>query len=105
MKIGKMFILPSSFTGSPRVLHQNFVDAMVFWFKKIWKFLTMTCNPKWNEIISNSNIVVKVFKQKVKELKEGICKKHIFEKFIAYTSVIEFQKRGLPHVHINLFKY
>ena len=28
-KIGKMIILPSSFIGSPRALHQNFIDAMV----------------------------------------------------------------------------
>ena len=33
-------------------------------------------------------------------MKEEICKKHIFGKCIPYTSVIEFQKRGLPHVCI-----
>ena len=74
----------------------------------------MTCNPKWNEIISNIGpneeainrpyTVVKVFNQKVKELKEENCKNHIFGKCIAYyTYVIEFQKRGLPHVHMLIF--
>lgn len=28
VQIGKMFILPSSFTGSPRALQQNYTDAM-----------------------------------------------------------------------------
>ena len=31
----KMFILLSSFTGSPRTMHQNFVDAMVL--VQTWK--------------------------------------------------------------------
>ena len=80
-KIGKMIILPSSFTESPRVLHKNFIDAMVLVqkFGKRDLFITMTCNALWEEIVNNIgvnekaidrlDIVVKVFNQKVKELK------------------------------------
>ena len=55
------------------------------------------------EVINRPDIVVKVFNQKVKELKEEICKKHIFGKCIAFTYVIEFQKRGLSHIHMLIF--
>ncbi len=47
VKAGKMFILPSSFQGSPRVMQQNYQDAMAL-VRKCGKpdlFLTMTCNP------------------------------------------------------------
>ena len=36
-------------------------------------------------------------------MEEEICKKHIFGKCIAFTYVIKFQKRGLPHVHMLIF--
>jgi hypothetical protein len=114
-KIGKMVILPSTFIGSPRSLHQNFIDAMVLvqTYGKPDLFITMTCNPKWREIsenigkneevINRPDIVARVFHQKLKELKEEILKKRIFGKCLAYTYVIEFQKRGLPHVHMLIF--
>ena len=73
----------------------------------------MTCNPKWQEISQNlgdfetaidrPDIVAKVFNQKVKILLEDVNKKGIFGKCITYTYVIEFQKRGLPHMHMLLF--
>ena len=53
--------------------------------------------------IDRPNIVAKVFNQKVKILLEDVNKKSIFGKYIAYTYVIEFQKRGLPHMHMLLF--
>ena len=73
----------------------------------------MTCNALWDEIVNNigvnekaidrPDIVVKVFNQKVKELKNEIANKCIFGKCIAFTYVIEFQKRGLPHIHMLIF--
>lgn len=114
-KIGKMIILPSTFVGSPRALHQNFIDAMslVQTYGKPDLFITMTCNPKWKEITENigkneeiinrPDIVVRVFYQKFKQLKEEILKKNILGECIAHTYVIEFQKRGLPHVHMLIF--
>ena len=37
---------------------------------------------------------------KKEELIDNIYKKHIFGHVVAYVYVIEFQKRGLPHVHL-----
>ena len=70
----------------------------------------MTANGQWKVIKKQlhrgetyhdrPDIVTRVFCQKYKELIDDIEKKHIFgvAKSIVYT--IEFQKRGIPHVHI-----
>jgi hypothetical protein len=88
-------------------------------FKKPDIFLTMTANPNWNEITSNflqkngpnglkqtatdkPNIVVYVLEEKkkalLKEIKEGL-----FERTAAMVHTIEFQKRGLLHMHLLIF--
>ena len=115
MKIGKILILPSNFTGSQRFLNQNYMDSMsiVNRYGKPDFFITMTCNPYWKEISENlehyetsidrPDIVVKVFHQKVQEFKELVIKRVVLRKCIAYTYVIEFQRRGLPHMHLLLF--
>ncbi|XP_025271022.1 uncharacterized protein LOC112639908 [Camponotus floridanus] len=51
-RIGKMVVLPSTFTGSPRNMLQNYQDAMAI-VSKPDLFITMTCNPKWREIEEN----------------------------------------------------
>jgi hypothetical protein len=72
-------------------------------------FITMTANPSWIEITNELNgesfldrpdIVVRVFKQKFKELCNDLFHRHIFGHCLYYMWVIEFQKRGLPHCHI-----
>ncbi|UYV81777.1 hypothetical protein LAZ67_20002341 [Cordylochernes scorpioides] len=72
-------------------------------------FITMTCNPKWLEITENLNgssvvnrpdIVSRVFNLKSKELIRDLIKNKIFGKVVAYVYTIEFQKRGLPHMHL-----
>lgn len=109
--VGRKIILPSSFLGSPRNMFQNYLDAMsiVQHFGKPSLFITMTCNPRWPEIVESINpcnanfrpdIVVRVFKCKLKELIDLLCKKQIFGKVEAIIYTIEFQKRGLPHAHI-----
>ncbi|QHO43495.1 uncharacterized protein DS421_5g163260 [Arachis hypogaea] len=49
---GKRIILPSSFTGGPRYMIQNYQDAMaickVVGYPDL--FITFTCNPKWPEV-------------------------------------------------------
>ena len=117
MKIGKMVILPSNFTGSQRFLKQNYMNSMsiVNWYRKPDLFITMTCNPNLKEISENlehyetaidrPDIIVKVFHQKVQEFKELVIKLGVLRKCIAYTYVIEFQKRGLPRMHLLLFLY
>lgn len=109
--VGRKIILPSSFTGSPRNMFQNYLDAMsiVQHFGKPSLFVTMTCNPSWPEIVevlggANANfrpdVVVRVFKSKLRELIDSIVKRHIFGKVEAIIYTIEFQKRGLPHAHV-----
>ena len=70
--------------------------------------ITMICNPNWKEIkenlfnndlvINKPDIVAKVFHGKVKEFLNELHKKSIFGRYIAYTYVIKFQKRGLSHM-------
>ncbi len=70
----------------------------------------MTCNPKWKEITDallpgqtasdRPDLVVRVFKMKVDELRKDLFSNDVFGKSIAHVMVIEFQKRGLPHTHI-----
>ena len=52
---GTPVILPSSFIGSPRYMKQRYQDAMciVAKYGKPDLFVTMTCNPKWKEIVDN----------------------------------------------------
>jgi len=112
--LGCKLILSFSHVGSPRFMTQLFQDAMVIcrYFHKLDLFLTMTANPKWPKIIHSlfsgqkaidyPDIVLQVFKQKKKALL-----KLIYDGFIgttiAYIHTIEFQKRGLPHIHLLIF--
>ena len=54
-QFGIPIILPSSFIGSPRAMHQNYQDAMaiVAKFGRPTYFITITCNPQWPEIQRN----------------------------------------------------
>ncbi|XP_020108369.1 uncharacterized protein LOC109724099 isoform X2 [Ananas comosus] len=112
--IGKKIILPSSFTGGPRYMIQNYHDAIA-----ICKhcghpdlFITFTCNTQWLEIQNalqfvpgqksedRPDIVCRVFKMKVDALMAEIKQGVFFGNTVADLYTIEFQKRGLPHVHI-----
>ena len=50
---GKEVKIPASFTGGPRYMTNNYLDAMAickhFGFPSL--FITFTCNPKWPEIV------------------------------------------------------
>ena len=92
-------------------MRQKYYDAMtiVRKFGQPDLFITITCNPSWPEIkqqlqsyqdaSAQPDIVSKVFQLQVEELMRRICKDKIFETVIAFVYVIEFQKRGLPHIH------
>lgn len=50
--IGQMVILPASYTGSPRHMHEYAQDGMTY-VRKYGRpdlFITFTCNLKWPEI-------------------------------------------------------
>ena len=111
--IGRI-ILPSSYTGSPRYYNEKFQDAMAI-LRKYHKpdlFITMTCNPQWPEIKNNlvvgqyaqdrPDLVARVFKLRKDALMKDLVQNAIFGRVLAYLYVTEFQKRGLPHVHILL---
>ncbi|GBP05743.1 ATP-dependent DNA helicase PIF1 [Eumeta japonica] len=110
--IGQLVILPSSFTGGPRYLHEKSQDAMTYVrnYGKPDLFITATCNPNWPEIKENINtnlspqdrydIVNRVFHLKVQKLLHLINKSHIFGPPRCHMYTIEWQKRGLPHVHL-----
>lgn len=114
LQVGKTVILPSSFQGSPRNCQQGYQDSMalVRTFGKPEYFITFTCNPKWREITDNllplqvaedrPDIVDRVFKLKVKEFLYDLVTMKDFGRVLAYTYVIEYQKRNLPHVHLLL---
>ena len=111
-EVGKRIILPATFTGGPRDMRKRYMDAMalVQRFGKPDLFLTMTCNPNWPEIKeelgdideaqNRPDLVSRIFKAKLEELKADLFKKEVFGPVAAYVYVIEFQKRGLPHAHL-----
>ncbi|XP_077277509.1 uncharacterized protein LOC143905793 [Temnothorax americanus] len=111
IKAGIPVILPSSFMGSPRNMQERYQDAMslVRKFGKPDIFLTMTCNPQCPEIKDNldgcliefrPDLVAKTFNLDVKEVLKDLTQNNIFGNIVAYAGVIEFQKRGLPHLHL-----
>ena len=112
--IGRRFILPSSFTGSDRYMQQVYQDSMAVTrvYGKPSLFITFTANPKWPEIteqlspgqqpIDRPDITVRVFFLKVKELIKDL-RKNLFGRYKAHVYTIEYQKRGLPHVHLLLY--
>ena len=50
--MGRHVILPATFEGSPRSMHQHYLDAMaiVLNVSKPDLFITFTCNSQWPEI-------------------------------------------------------
>ncbi|CAE1253268.1 unnamed protein product [Acanthosepion pharaonis] len=80
--MGKMCILPATFTGSPRYMHARTQDAMTY-VRKYGRpdlFITFTCNPKWYAI--------------AKELMPGQSD------YDRPDLIARWQKGGLPHAHI-----
>jgi hypothetical protein len=105
--------LPSSFMGSKRWATEQIADSLTIaaHLGSPTFFVTMTCNADWPEIKARlrpgqdfSDIpsdVVRVFKQKMTLLEQTL--RSMFPRagplqYLIHS--IEFQKRGLPHVHI-----
>ena len=111
-EIGRKVILPSSYVGSPRYMTQAYDDAMAMLraHGKPDLFITMTCNPKWPDIVDNllpgqkavdrPDIVARVFNEKYNAMIKYVRDKELFGEVLSYVGTIEFQKRGLPHVHM-----
>ncbi|CAN1242016.1 ATP-dependent DNA helicase PIF1 [Linum perenne] len=97
---------PSTFTGSVRYMQQLYLDAMAVchFHGNPDLFITFTCNAQWPELIQafrddvgphsedKPMLVARVFKMRLGLLKEDLS-----------MHTVEFQKRGLPHVHIVMW--
>lgn len=80
-EMGKMTVLPASFTGGRRYMMQNYHDAIAICreYGPPDFFVTFTCNPRWPEIVEGimdagqrpsdrADIIVRVFNMKLEEL-------------------------------------
>lgn len=113
--VGKRCVLPSSFVGGPRFMAKLYQDSMAI-VRQLGKptlFITFTANPRWEEIkneladgqspVDRPDLVARVFNLKVRELINDLKYKQIFGKYKGLVRTIEYQKRGLPHLHLLLF--
>ncbi|ETW79933.1 hypothetical protein HETIRDRAFT_171550 [Heterobasidion irregulare TC 32-1] len=115
----RRIVLPSTYAGSPHYMYQLFQDSMAITHHchKPDIFLTMTANPNWPEIQKEllkydsgttqnpsdcPDLVARVFAQKMKALLKEI-KEGLFGGVAGMVYTIEFQKLGLPHMHLLLF--
>lgn len=113
--IGQRTILPSSYIGGARHMHGIFQDSMAIarYYKKIDLFITVTANPHWEEIrrellpgqepSDRPELVARVFRLKREAILRDIMKNGILGRAVAKIFTIEFQKRGLPHMHLLIF--
>jgi hypothetical protein len=106
--------LPGSIHGSPRHMAALAKNALVLVseYGCPHVFLTLTCNPKWPEILSQllkgqtafdrPDVTAQVFKARLDKLKANIRNgKYFGGSKVTYTfHVIEYQYRGLPHAHL-----
>ena len=93
---GSRYLLPASFTGSPRYMKNMYLDAMAvckyFGFPDL--FITFTCNPKWPEITryleprnltadDRPEIIGRLFKGKLDSLMLDLTDKQLLGKTVA----------------------
>ncbi|ETV75935.1 hypothetical protein H257_09895 [Aphanomyces astaci] len=83
--VGIKSIVPSSFTGGKRCMKKCYFNAMAI-----------------ARATERDDIVTCVFQSKLTYFEDDIHKKHVLGKVVASVRVEEFQKRGLPHVHMLL---
>lgn len=104
-KLGQKIILPSSFTGGPRYMVENYRDAMAIcrWYGNPDLFITITANPKWEEVNEHirkagnetandrPDIECRVFKMKLEELLKDLQDGVFFGPITAGTNIIYYQ--------------
>ncbi|XP_072064830.1 uncharacterized protein [Arachis hypogaea] len=94
-RLGKIIILPSTFTGGPKYMMNNCKDA----FDEIKREVT----PFGLKVEDRPDILCRVFKIKLDGLIDDLTEGKIFGKILGNVCIIDFQKRGLPHAYILLF--
>jgi hypothetical protein len=102
--------LPSTFVGSRKWVSEHTADSLALarTYGPPSLFITMTCNPDWPEIrcclrpgqqTSDIPIIVdRAFKVRLQRLVHLL--NTLFGRCVYMIKIIEFQKRGLPHVHV-----
>ena len=87
--VGKRTVLGTSFIEGPQDMRRRYMDAMalVRQYGRPDIFLTMTCNPNWDEIRrelypgptpqDRPDLVTRVFRAKLEELKRSLLEDHI----------------------------
>ena len=112
--VGQRVVLPSSYIGGPRYMNLKFHDAMAIarFFHGFDVFITFTSNPNWPEIkkelfpgqsaSDRPDLVVRVFRMYQKSLLHDLTKSNFLGVVQAHVHSVEFQKRGLPHMHLLL---
>ena len=113
--IGKVVHLPGSYTGGDAYMRRKILDGLTYVIHHGPPdlFITVTCNPNWDEIKrelfpgqtakDRPDLVARVFKMKVKKVMDILQNHNVFGYRQCYMFTIEWQKRGLPHVHILLW--
>ena len=111
---GRKIILPATYYGSVRWYRLKNLESMAIVREKgkPHLFITMTCNPKHPLILKalprgasssdRPDIVLRVFRQQVIQLTKILVEGKVpgWETTKGLILVVEFQKRGLPHVHL-----
>jgi hypothetical protein len=106
--------LPSSVHGSPHHMTALAKNALVLVsdFGCPHVFITLTCNPKWSEIVSQlldgqiafdrPDVTAAVFKSRLDQMKMNSRngKYFIGHEPTYLFHVIEYQYHGLPHAHL-----
>ena len=121
VEIGQKTFLSHSMRGSRRHLRSLAKNglALVSEYGRPSLFITLTCNPNWVEIVEQllpgqtafdrGDIVCQVFYRKLETVLHNIRhgkyfkiknRLHQYHKIQFEVRVIEYQRRGLPHVHI-----
>ena len=111
--VGQLVILPSTFTGSPRHMHEYTQDAMTYVrnYGRPDLFVTFTCNPKWEEIQvelmpgqahhDRHDLLARVFKQKLIKLMDAMTKGHVFGPTRCWMYSPSNGKREDYHTHTS----
>jgi hypothetical protein len=100
----KATILPSTYVGSPRYFMQLYQDSMAI-VRALGKpsvFLTMTCNPKWPDIVNElkpgeqpndrPDLIARAFRLKLDSLLHDVRERGVLGAVLGDIHVVEFQK-------------
>ena len=113
---GRVVILPKSQQMSERRMYSNYLNAVRISMEfgpPTW-FLTLTCNPSWEEIkeclrvrslpadqyMHAADVVVRNYLARCNVLLSDVVHNSVLGQTRAYVGVHEFTTTGLPHFHL-----